>query len=78
MSPLCCDQPETLTQGYYPRVDSPVTESRYPGNMSTTKLTSFSACLVHSDGRAGWSVFPCPFSTFRCCCRVGHEANDCL
>ena len=22
--PLCCDQPETLTQGYYPRVDSPV------------------------------------------------------
>ena len=22
MRPLCCDQPETLTQGYYPRVDS--------------------------------------------------------
>ena len=22
MGPLCCDQPETLTQGYYPRVDS--------------------------------------------------------
>ena len=24
MKPLCRDQPETLTQGYYPRVDSPV------------------------------------------------------
>ena len=24
MRPLCCDQLETLTQGYYPRVDSPV------------------------------------------------------
>ena len=24
MRPLCCDQPETPTQGYYPRVDSPV------------------------------------------------------
>ena len=24
MRPLCCDQPETLTQGYYPRVDSAV------------------------------------------------------
>ena len=24
MRPLCCDQTETLTQGYYPRVDSPV------------------------------------------------------
>lgn len=22
MGPLCCDQPETLTQCYYPRVDS--------------------------------------------------------
>lgn len=24
MGPLCCDQPETLTQGYYLRVDSPM------------------------------------------------------
>ena len=24
MRPLCCDQQETLTQGYYPRVDLPV------------------------------------------------------
>ena len=24
MRPLCCNQPETLTQGYYPRVDSMV------------------------------------------------------
>ena len=24
MRPLCCDQLETLTQGYYPGVDSPV------------------------------------------------------
>ena len=22
MRPLCCDQPKTFTQGYYPRVDS--------------------------------------------------------
>ena len=24
MRPLCCDQPEALTQGYYPLVGSPV------------------------------------------------------
>ena len=24
MRSLCCDQPEPLTQGYYPRVDSPI------------------------------------------------------
>ena len=43
MRPLCCNQPETLTQGYYPRVDSMVinaaphrTESSYPGKINTT------------------------------------------
>ena len=30
MRPLCCEQPENLTQGYYPRVDSVVATSAIP------------------------------------------------
>ena len=64
MRPLCCHQLETLTQGYYPRVDSPVINAAprrkewFPGEINITKLTSALACLARNDGRAGWSVFP--------------------
>ena len=67
--PLCCDQPETLTQGYYPRVDSIAINAsphrreqlpRYNKHYKTTeqKLMALSACLVYIDGRLGWFVFP--------------------
>ena len=67
MRPLFRDQPETLTQGYDPGVDSMVGNLR--GTLSQRvdtpvkytrkkiRLTSLSACLAHNDGRAGWSVF---------------------
>ena len=64
MRPLCCDQLETLTQGYYPRVDSPVINAAprrresYLGKISIPKLTSLLTCLARNDGRAEWSVVP--------------------
>ena len=62
MRPLCCDQPETLTQGYYSRVDLPVINAAPHRRVATpvketSKLTLL-ACLVRNDGRTGWSVFP--------------------
>ena len=66
MRPLCCDQPEALTQGNYPRVDSmvinaaPRRREQLPRQNKhyKIKLMSLSACLAHNDGWAGRSVFP--------------------
>ena len=78
--PLCCDQPETLTQGDYPRVD-------FAGNQRGTssskhykiQLMSLSACLAHDGERAGGMVCPSltasHFLVLLHCCTVDGDGS---
>ena len=59
--PLCCDQPDTLTQGYYPRVGSMATNAAPRsreyftlGKQTNQKPMSLTTYLAHNDVRAGF------------------------
>ena len=66
MRTLCCDQAETLTQGYYSRVgdlavDAAPRRREYvppPAEQTLTKLISLSVVNdATNDGRVGWFAF---------------------
>ena len=71
MRPLCCDQTETLTQGYYPRVDSPVINAAPRRRVVTPLKYNYETdVVVGVSGAQRWaggmvSSFPNLFLLFR-------------